>query len=130
MERCPCCKSRLRESTICPRCRADLNEIVNAQQSAEVLLALAIQYWMENKIKQSIDTLEHSIYLKKTDLAITFRGFLIEQQSLEVLQQLAQKKILAAKNQLFKIRILFPYSELLRQLNDFTDYLLLKNYHY
>ncbi len=127
MERCPCCKSRLRESTICPRCQADLSGIINTEQLAEAWLTNAIQYWKEQKIKQSIGALEHSIHLKKTELAFAFRGFLIKQQYQNILQQLTQNNIFPAKNQLFKIRRLFPYSALLRQLNDFTDYLLLNN---
>ncbi len=127
MERCPCCKSRLRESTICPRCQADLSGIINTEELAKVWLTNAIQYWSEHKFKQSIDALEFSIHLKKTELAFAFRGFLIEQQYQNIFQQLTQNNIFPAKNQLFKIRSLFPYSALLRQLNDFTDYLLLNN---
>ena len=127
MERCPCCKSRLREFMLCPRCQADLSGIINTEQIAKVWLTHAIQYWTDHKIKQSLDALELSIHLKKTELAFAFRGFLIEQQYQNILQQLAQKQIFPAKNQLYKIRNLFPHSKLLRQLNEFTDYLILNN---
>ena len=101
MERCPCCKSRLRESTICPRCQADLSGIINTEELAKVWLTNAIQYWSEHKFKQSIDALEFSIHLKKTELAFAFRGFLIEQQYQNILQQLTQNKIFPAKKSAF-----------------------------
>jgi hypothetical protein len=104
-----------------------LSGIINTEQLAKAWLVNSIQYWKEQKIKQSISALELSIHLKKTELAFAFRGFLIEQQYLNILQQLTRNNIFPAKNQLFNIRSLFPYSALLRQLNDFTDYLLLRN---
>jgi len=127
MERCPCCNSRLRESSICPRCQADLSEIFNTEHSAEYWLTHAIQHWMKKEIKHSIEALEHSIRLKKTDLALVFRRFLIEQQGKDILFCLAQKQMITAKSQLYTIRPLFPYSKLLQELNNFTDYLLIEN---
>lgn len=124
MERCPCCKSRLRESSLCPRCQADLSGIFNTEHSAEYWLTHALKYWVENEIKQSLEALEYSIRLKKTDLALAFREFIIEQQGKDILFCLAQKQMITAKSQLYKIRPLFPYSKLLQELNDFTDYLL------
>lgn len=126
MEHCPCCKSRLRKRTICPRCQADLSHLIDSEQSARIWLSNAIHYWRENKTKQSLDALELSIHLKKTKLAIAFRGFLIEQQYQAIVHQLEKKQIRVAKNQLYNIQALLPYSLLLQQLNSFTDYLLLK----
>ncbi len=85
----------------------------------------AMQEWIENKPEQSANFLERSILLKKTELALTFRQFIIEQQCLNILQQLEKKQIIAAKKQLYVIRALFPYSHLLHELNCFADFLLI-----
>ncbi len=125
MERCPCCKARLREVVICPRCKADLNEIINSEQYAKFWLANAIDDWNNNNPEQSANALKHSIHLKKTELALTFRDFIIEQQCQNIQQQLEEKQIISAKKQLYALRVLFPYSQTLRELNSFADFLLI-----
>lgn len=124
MQRCPCCNARLRDAVLCPRCRADLSAVIGTEKSAELWLSKAIQYRNDSNVEQCLDALFLSIRLKKTSLAKNLRDFLIQQFSQDVLDLLEQKKIIPAKQQLYKIRRLFPYSEQLQQLNDFADYLL------
>ena len=80
MDRCPCCKARLKEAVICPRCKADLNTIINAGQSAQFWLSKAMHYCLEGKTEQSIAALNLSLNLKITRMADVFRDFLIQQQ--------------------------------------------------
>ena len=126
MDRCPCCNARLRELVICPRCKADLSAIINAEQSARFWLNKAIHYCLEGKTEQSIGALNLSLGLNKTRVANAFRDFLIQQQSRYILDLLAKKQLLAAKQQLSSVRELLSYSKQLRKLDSFTDYLLVQ----
>ena len=130
MERCPCCNARLRETIKCPRCQADLSAIIGTERSAWLWLSRAIQFWAESKTEQSLGALDISISLKKMKLAIAFRDFLIQKQYRDILDLLAQKQLLAAKQQLYRVRLLHAYSRQLQQLNGFTDYLLAKKQEY
>jgi hypothetical protein len=127
MERCPCCNARLGGAARCLRCQADLSHMMAAEQAARFWLAKAIQYWQEDEAGQSVSTLELSLRLKKTGLALVFRDFLIRQQCQGVLDLLAQKQLLPAKQRLYSMRNWLPHSQLLQQLNAFTDYLWVQN---
>ena len=127
MDRCPCCNARLKEVAICPRCKADLSVIINAGQSAQVWLTRAIHYFLESKTEQSIAALELSLCLNKTRMAEVFRDFLIQRHCRGLLDLLAKKQLLPAKQQLYKVRELLPHSKQLRKLDGFTDFLWLKN---
>lgn len=127
MERCPCCKARLGGARLCPRCQADLGNIIAAEQSARFWLSKALLHWQENAVEQCLGALERSLRLKKIRLALVFRDYLIRQQCRVILDLLAQKQLLPAKQQLYKARILLPYSQLLQELESFTDYLWINN---
>ncbi len=127
MQRCPCCNARLRDTPLCPRCRADLSMVIKTEKAAEFWLFKAIQHRKESNIEKSLDSLFFSLSLKKTSLAKNMRDFLIQQSCQDVLSLLEQKKILSAKQQLYQMKRLFPYSEQLQQLNSFADYLLVKS---
>ena len=127
MDRCPCCNARLREAAICPRCKADLSAIINADKSAQFWLSKAIHCCLESKTEQSIAALDLSLCLKKTRMADVFRDFLIQQQCRGILDLLAKKQLLSAKQWLYSVRELLPHSKQLRKLDSFTDYLLVKN---
>jgi hypothetical protein len=127
MERCPCCNARLGGAARCPRCQADLSYMMAAEQAARFWLAKAIQYWQDNEAGKSVSALELSLRLKKTGLALVFRDFLIRQQCQGVLDLLAQKQLLPAKQRLYSMRNWLPHSQLLQQLNAFTDYLWVQN---
>jgi len=125
MQRCPCCNARLRGATLCPRCQSDLSAVIGARQAAQFWLSKSIEYWQENEEEQSIDALMVALHLKKNPLPLVFRDFIIQQLCQAILEQLAQKQIIAAKQRFYRIRKLLPYSELLQQLQTFTDYLLI-----
>lgn len=127
MERCPGCNARLSGAVLCPRCKADLNMVIDTEKAAQYWLSKATQNWQENKTEQCLDALGLSLRLKKTRLALVFRDFLIHQQFHDVLELLAQKQLLPAKHQLFIMRNLVLHSTLLQQLHTFTDYLLVNH---
>lgn len=127
MERCPCCNARLRERTVCSRCKADLSVLINAEKMAQFWLVKAIHYCLAENIEQSVRAISVSLDLKKTNLALAFREFLIQQQCQDILDMLAQKQLIPAKQRLYSMRILLPYSKQLQQLYSFSDYLLVQN---
>ena len=128
MERCPCCNARLRERVICSRCKADLSALISSEKAAQFWLSKAIQYWEKNKTEQSLSALEDSLHLKKSQLAIILRKFLIQRQCQDILDLLAKKQLLSAKTQLYNVRLLLPHSKQLQQVNTFTDYLLARKH--
>ncbi|WP_020160145.1 MULTISPECIES: hypothetical protein [Methylobacter] len=128
MQRCPCCRARLGGAARCPRCGADLGKIIGAGQAARFWLAKAIQAWRENEAGQSVSALEYSLHLKKTELALVFRDFLIDRHCQGILGLLEQRQPLSAKQRLYSVRHLLPHSPMLRQLNAFTDYLLARKH--
>lgn len=126
MARCPACNARLKDASSCPRCKADLTTVINADKSAKMWLTKAIHFFMQHKLEQSISAISLSLSCKESRIAIVFREFMIHSQSEKILQLLAQKKLLAAKQLLYKARYLLPYSPQLQQLNNFCDYLLVR----
>ena len=80
-----------------------------------------------HNIEQSIHAISVSLGLKKTELALVLREFLIQQQCGDILDLLAQKQLLKAKQRLYSVRMLLPHSQQLQQLNTFADYLWLKS---
>jgi methylphosphotriester-DNA--protein-cysteine methyltransferase len=125
MERCPCCNARLRERIVCARCQADLTTLTNAAQAAETWLSTAMDCLAMGELEQSVAALEFSLTLNKTQLACVFRDFIIEQQTQKILNLLAEKQIMAAKQVLYALRGLYPYSVGLQKLNAFSDYLMI-----
>lgn len=124
MDRCPCCNARLRERTVCSRCKSDLSVLIRTEQAAEFWFSKAMQYCLADNIEQSIAAIGVSLSLKKTQVAVVFREFIIQQQCRDILDLLAEKQLLLAKKRLYTVRQLLPCSMQLQQLNSFSDYLL------
>ena len=124
MERCPCCNARIRERIVCSRCKADLNVLISAEQAAQHWLAKALHAYVAENIEQSAVAINISLGLKKTRLAHALREFLIQQQCADILDLLAQKQLILAKQRLYRVRMLFPVSKQLQHLNSYSDYLL------
>jgi hypothetical protein len=127
MERCPCCNARLTGTQLCPRCQADLGNVLGSEQLARQWLSKALQYWLARKPQIAILALTRSINLRQTPLALVFRDFIIRQQCQNVLGLLEKKEYTEAKETLSLLRALSPHNKFLIQLYRFTRYLLVKN---
>ena len=123
MDRCPCCNARLRELSSCPRCKSDLLTIIHSEQRAKAWLSEAIQYWKKGDAKRSTWAVNTSLALKTIPLALTFRSFIIQQEIQEVLALLEKKQPLVARQVIYNIKSLLPYSPFLQKISEFTDYL-------
>jgi len=126
IERCPCCNAQLKQATTCPRCRADLNDIILVEQAAQYYLSDAITAMLNNDVEKTSLAINQSLKLKKTEMGLVVREFFIQQQNKLILDLLTQTQLLEAKRRLYDLRSIISYSKELQQLNLFTDYLLLR----
>ena len=81
MQRCPCCKARLKEEVSCPRCRADLQEIIRVQLLARYWFQKAIDYYLNKETQYCLDALTQSLQLQHSESVLLFRSFVIERQN-------------------------------------------------
>lgn len=126
MERCPCCKARLPETGLCHRCGTDLNLALAAEQAAKTQLVKAINFGLTGQSMQSLEALQQSLLLNTTPLGSSLLEFVIAKQCQQILELLAQKQIVMAKQQLHELKTQLPRNELLEQLQGFSDYLLIQ----
>ena len=127
MERCPCCNARLTGAPSCPRCQADLGNVLGSEQSARHWLNHALQFWIAHEPQMAILALTKSVNLKQTPSSLVFRDFITRLQCQKVLALLAEKKCIKAEKLLSTLRDLNPNNEFIRQLYGFTEYLLAKD---
>ncbi|SJM90923.1 conserved hypothetical protein [Crenothrix polyspora] len=128
MERCSCCNARLSGALTCPRCQANLTDVVSSEQRAQHLLEQAMQLWFAQESKLAIMVLSKAISYKKTPAAVIFRDFMVRQSCSKVLALLAQYKYKEAQQTLTLLRTLHPTHQLLVQLQGFTHYLSTRPY--
>jgi len=128
IKRCPCCNAQLKKAVCCPRCRAELSDVFRSEKTAQYCLSNAINAMLNNDVEKTSVAINQSLKLKKTEIALVFREFFIQQQSKMILELLAQTQLLEAKRRLYDLRFTIPYSKDLQQLNTFTDYLLTGNH--
>lgn len=124
MERCPHCNARIKEAGHCSRCKADLTYINAAELGSRAMLSKAFQAVVDGRLEQAVVALLAANALKKNRWAEILQGFLIKQHCRHVINLLAEKKLLSAKQQLYRIRGFQAYSPQLRRLNGFVDYLI------
>ena len=80
MQRCPCCNARLKEAVNCPRCKADLEQIIQVQKWAKHWYQKAFVCYLNNETQECLDALTRSLQLQHTESALLFRAFVIKQQ--------------------------------------------------
>jgi hypothetical protein len=123
MERCSCCNARLSGQLTCPRCQANLSDVISSEQRAQQLLETAIQLWFSQEPKLAVLTLTKAISYKKTPAAIVLRDFILRQSCAKIITLLAQFKYQEAQQLLTLLRALHPTHTLLSQLQGFIHYL-------
>lgn len=123
MERCSCCNARLNEQTTCPRCQANLTDVISSEQRAQYLLEHAMQLWFAQESKLAVAVLTQAVAYKKIPKILVFRGFVIRQCCAKLLALLAQGQYQAAQQWLTLLHGLHPNHPLLRQLQGFMQYL-------
>jgi hypothetical protein len=77
MDRCPTCQARLKDASVCPRCKSDLSRARSIQAQADAWLRRAVALLAEGEETQAMEALETSLRLKREPLALLVQGFLI-----------------------------------------------------
>ena len=80
MQRCPCCKARLKGAVSCPRCKAELQDIIRVQQLAKFWYHKAIDCYLNDEMQYCLDAVTRSLQLQHSESALLFRAFVIERQ--------------------------------------------------
>jgi hypothetical protein len=124
MERCSCCNARLNGALCCPRCQADLTEVISSEQRGQQLLEQSMQLWFGHEPMLAIQSLSKALPYKKTPAALIFRDFMLRQSCSKTLALLAQGNYLEARQTLALLSGLDPTHQLVRQLQGFSQYLL------
>jgi len=75
MERCPICRARLTEISVCPRCTTDLSLPLIAEQQAESLCFKSLMLLENGQLNEAIEVIEQSIQFKNDPLTLQLRGF-------------------------------------------------------
>ena len=112
MQRCPCCKARLKEAQNCPRCKADLSKVYAVEQTARFWYQKALEHWLKEEPSSSANALKKSLQFKKTELALAFQGYIIEQQCEKTIALLLDDDISKAEQAIASVQTL--------QVNDFV----------
>ena len=75
MERCPICKARLKETSICPRCTIDLSIPLSIENQAKSLCSQSVMLLGADHLGDAVQAIEQSIQLKREPLALAVQGF-------------------------------------------------------
>jgi len=78
MERCPTCQARLKEASVCPRCKTDLTRLFAIEAQAEAGLRRAVAHWADGDGSKALRAVEASLRLKREPLGLALRGFLFQ----------------------------------------------------
>ncbi|MFA7243653.1 MAG: hypothetical protein WC091_26395 [Sulfuricellaceae bacterium] len=76
MERCPACRARLGDTSLCPRCGCDFTLAVRAENQARSLACQAVQAWCAGEHDRAAHHADASLALKRSRLAGTLAAML------------------------------------------------------
>lgn len=124
MQRCSCCNARLNGALTCPRCQANLTDIVSSEQLGQRLFDQALQLWCQQEPQLAVLALTRAMTYKKTPMMLALRDFIIRQYYGKILALLVAYQYREAQQQLALLRQLQPNNQLLLQLQGFNQYLL------
>jgi hypothetical protein len=104
IDRCPICKARLKDATICPRCSTDLTLPVQIAKQADWFLKRAMAALAEGHLKRARQRVKQVIFLKPTPLARTLLNFI--RQRLEKESQVPNEEVKTGTNEVPQVIVL------------------------
>ena len=125
MQRCPCCRARLKEAQNCPRCKADLSKVYAVEQAARFWYQKAVELWLKEEPMPAANALKKSLQFKKTELALAFQGYIIDRQCEKTVDLLLVDNFAEAEQAIASVQTL-QVSDFERQLHFFTQSGILK----
>ena len=96
MERCPTCQARLRQDTVCPRCKTDLSGLLAIESDAAIWLRRSVALLAAGDEAQALQAVENSLLLKRDPFASLLQGFLlrpvplVEEQAVQLSEELLE----------------------------------------
>ena len=117
MQRCPCCRARLKEGPTCPRCKADLSQVHAVEQATHFWYQQAVEFWLKEEPLPAANALNKSLQFKKTELGLAFQNYIIDQQCEKTVALLLAGDFSKAEQTIASVQTL--------QVNDFQKQLYL-----
>ncbi|MCX7111084.1 MAG: hypothetical protein NTX45_13355 [Proteobacteria bacterium] len=90
MERCPTCQARIRDASVCPRCRTSLTKLLAIESDATAWLRQAVGRLAVGEEALALVAVENSLRLKREPLALLLRGFLLQRGQRDAWETLGQ----------------------------------------
>lgn len=76
MIRCPVCRAKNKDQSVCRRCHSDLTDIIIVEAQAELAMTTAIRYLREGNLRQAQRFCTYACRLKRTEFGEMFSDFL------------------------------------------------------
>ena len=92
MERCPICRARRDEDTICRRCGSDLTLASRAEEQALAWQQIAIAKLLSDDRQQARHALQKTLQLKRLPLALALSKMLEAELDLQPLLESVSKR--------------------------------------
>ncbi|OAH97826.1 hypothetical protein A1353_22425 [Methylomonas methanica] len=118
MQRCPACNARLGKATLCPRCGADLKQIVRSERAAEQWLSVSLQSTGAGRMDVAVPAVLRSLSFKQTPAAKLLRGFLVQRLYRTLYDTVAEQRWPEARDILGHLRMLEGQNETLRRFDE------------
>ncbi|WP_225616287.1 hypothetical protein [Methylomonas albis] len=123
MQRCPACNARLGATTLCPRCGAELKQIVRSQRLAEQWLGVAMQSLAAGRPAIAVPALLRSLSFKQTPAAKLIKGFMVQRLYRTLYDNVAEQRWPEARDILGHLRMLEGPNESLRRFDEMIGHL-------
>jgi hypothetical protein len=76
MERCPVCRARVRDSSPCPRCGADLTTVLGIEVRRQTLEREAVHRLKRGDLSGASDLVARAQHLQRTSLNLLLPSFI------------------------------------------------------
>jgi len=127
MQRCPACNARLGALTLCPRCGAELKQIIRSQRLAEQWLSVSLQSAGYGLMDVAVPAVLRSLSFRQTPAAKLVKGFLVQRLYRTLYQDVAERRWPEARDVLGHLRMLEGRNETLHRFYDMIDHLSVKS---
>jgi uncharacterized protein (DUF111 family) len=127
IQRCPACNARLGAATLCPRCGAELKQIVRSERAAEQWLSVSLQSAGAGWMDVAVPAVLRSLSFKQIPAAKLLRGFLVQRLYRMLYDTVAEQRWPEAHDILGHLRMLEGQNETLRRFDEMIGQLSVKS---
>ena len=76
VERCPVCRARPHASAECPRCGADLSQLLSMAKQAQGYFQRSVQCWLDGDVSGAQTAIAAALAIKHERLYFVWRNYL------------------------------------------------------